>query len=121
MEQFVAWLLALSSETVYAVIGLTTLVENGFPPTPSDLAVALGGFLAQNGRVSLTGGWAVACLANLAGTLVVYFLSRKYGRTFRASRLGRRLLPADAIVTLEQEYLRYGLIGIFLGRLLPGF
>jgi membrane protein DedA with SNARE-associated domain/uncharacterized tellurite resistance protein B-like protein len=121
MEQFVAWLLGLSSETVYAVIGLTTLVENVFPPTPSDLAVALGGFLAQHRRVTLTGIWAVACLANLGGTLVVYFLSRKYGRTFRASRLGRRLLPADAIVTLEREYLRYGLVGIFLGRLLPGF
>src|SRR5215510_1914262 len=101
MEQFVNWLLGLSSGTVYAVIGLTTLLENVFPPTPSDLAVALGGFLAQNGRVTLTGVWAIACLANLAGTLVVYFLSRRYGRTFRASRLGRRLLPSEAIVTLE--------------------
>jgi membrane protein DedA with SNARE-associated domain/uncharacterized tellurite resistance protein B-like protein len=65
--------------------------------------------------------WAVACGANLAGTVAVYLLSRRYGRKFRVSRLGRRLLPADAIVALEREYLRFGIAGIFLGRLLPGF
>lgn len=121
MERFVAWLLELSSGTIYAVIGLTTLVENIFPPTPSDLAVALGGFLSQHQRVSPVGVWMVACIANLAGTVVVYLLARKYGPQFRASRLGTRLLPPDAIVALEREYLRFGIVGIFLGRLLPGF
>jgi membrane protein DedA with SNARE-associated domain/uncharacterized tellurite resistance protein B-like protein len=121
MERFIAWLLELSSGTIYAVIGLTTLVENVFPPTPSDVAVALGGFLSQHQRVSPIGVWAVACLANLGGTFVVYFLARKYGPQFRASRLGTRLLPPDAILALEREYLRFGIVGIFLGRLLPGF
>lgn len=121
MERFVAWLLELSSGTIYAVIGLTTLVENVFPPTPSDLAVALGGFLSQHQRVSPFGVWLVACIANLTGTMVVYFLARRYGPQFRASRVGTRLLPPDAIVALEREYLRFGIVGIFLGRLLPGF
>jgi len=121
MERFVAWLLELSPATVYAVIGLTTLVENVFPPTPSDVAVALGGFLSQHGRVSPAWVWLVACTANLGGSVVVYLLARRYGRQFMASRLGRRLLPADAIVALEREYLRFGVAGIFLGRLLPGF
>ncbi len=121
MARFVAWLLELSPATVYAVIGLTTLVENVFPPTPSDVAVALGGFLAQHGRVSPVWVWLVACAANLGGAVVVYLLARRYGRQFIASRLGSRLLPADAIVALEREYLRFGMAGIFLGRLLPGF
>jgi membrane protein DedA with SNARE-associated domain/uncharacterized tellurite resistance protein B-like protein len=121
MEQFVAWLQQLSSGTVYAVIGTTTLVENVFPPTPSDVAVALGGFLTQHQRVTGLGVWLVACIANLSGTLVVYLLARKFGPQFRASRLGKRLLPPDAIVALEREYLRFGVVGIFLGRLLPGF
>jgi membrane protein DedA with SNARE-associated domain len=121
MEWFVAWLLELSPATVYAVIGLTTLVENVFPPTPSDVAVALGGFLAQHDRVSPLWVWLVACCANLGGSGVVYLLARRYGRQFIASRLGSRLLPADAIVALEREYLRFGMAGIFLGRLLPGF
>jgi membrane protein DedA with SNARE-associated domain/uncharacterized tellurite resistance protein B-like protein len=121
MERLVSWLLELSSGTIYAVIGAATLVENVFPPTPSDLAAALGGFLTQHGRVSGVAVWAVACVANLSGTLVVYLLSRRYQKQFRRSRLGQRLLPADAIVSLEREYLRFGIVGIFLGRLLPGF
>ena len=121
MERFVAWLVELSPATVYAVIGLTTLVENVFPPTPSDLAVAVGGFLTQHNRVSAFWVWLIACVANLSGSVVAYLLARGYGRQFMASRLGRRLLPADAIVTLEREYLRFGMGGIFLGRLLPGF
>jgi len=121
MERFVGWLLQLSSATIYAVIGATTLLENVFPPTPSDLAVALGGFLAQHQRVSALGVWLVACVANLSGTVVVYFLARKFGPQFRASGVGKRLLPPDAILSLEREYLRFGVVGIFLGRLLPGF
>jgi membrane protein DedA with SNARE-associated domain/uncharacterized tellurite resistance protein B-like protein len=121
MERLVSWLLELSSGTIYAVIGATTLVENIFPPTPSDLAVALGGFLTQHARVSGVGVWVIACSANLTGTLIVYLLSRRYQKQFRTSRLGRQLLPADAIVALEREYLRFGIAGIFLGRLLPGF
>lgn len=121
MERLVSWLLELSSGTIYAVIGATTLVENIFPPTPSDLAVALGGFLTEHGRVSGVVVWAVACSANLTGTIIVYLLSRRYQKQFRQSRLGRQLLPADAIVALEREYLRFGIAGILLGRLLPGF
>lgn len=121
MERFIAWLVHLSAETIYAVIGLTTLLENVFPPTPSDLAVALGGFLTHHQRVSVLGIWLVACLANLSGTVVVYFLARKFGPRFRTSRVGKRLLPSEAILALEREYLRFGVVGIFLGRLLPGF
>lgn len=120
MERFVAWLLELSPSTVYAVIGASTLVENVFPPTPSDLLVALGGFLTQHGRVSWVTVWLIGWLSNLAGSVIVYLLARRYGRQFVTSRLGQKLLPADAIVSLEKEYLRFGMAGIFLSRFLPG-
>jgi LPXTG-motif cell wall-anchored protein len=120
MERFVGWLLELSPATVYAVIGASTLVENVFPPAPSDLLVALGGFLTQHGRVSWVTVWLIGWLANLAGSIIVYLLARRYGRQFVTSRLGQKLLPADAIVSLEKEYLRFGMAGIFLSRFLPG-
>lgn len=52
--------------------------------------------------------------------MVVYSLSRKYGRALFSGRLGRRLLSPHSIATIEREYLRFGIAGIFLGRLLPG-
>ncbi len=121
MEQFMAWLRELAPGTVYLVIGLGTFLENLVPPAPSDLLVALGGFLTQHGGLSWTVVWLVSWLANLAGSVMIYFLARRYGRQFVTSRLGQRLLPADALVALEKEYLRFGAAGIFLSRFLPGF
>jgi len=63
MQRFVAWLSELSPLTVYLVIGLSTFAENVFPPTPSDLVVALGGFLTQRSGVSPIIAWLVAWLA----------------------------------------------------------
>jgi membrane protein DedA with SNARE-associated domain/uncharacterized tellurite resistance protein B-like protein len=121
MERFIAWLLELSPATIYSVIGFSTLIENVFPPTPSDPLVALGGLLTQHGRVSWTAVWLISWLCNMAGTIVVYLLAWRYGKQFVTSRLGKKLLPADAIVSMEKEYLRFGASGIFLSRFLPGF
>lgn len=121
MEGFVAWLAELPPLTVYVVIGGSTFLENLFPPTPSDVAVALGGFVTQRGGASAVVVWLVAWLANMAGAVVVYLAARRYGRRFLGSRIGRRLLPADAIVSMEREYLRFGIAGIFISRFLPGF
>ncbi len=121
MEGFVAWLSQLSPLTIYLVIGASTLVENIFPPTPSDVAVALGGFLTQHASVAPVIVWLVAWLANVAGTIFVYLVARRHGRRFVSGPLGRRLLPADAILDLERDYLRFGVVGIFFARLLPGF
>jgi membrane protein DedA with SNARE-associated domain/uncharacterized tellurite resistance protein B-like protein len=121
MEQFVAWLAELSPLTVYVVIGLATLVENVFPPTPSDVAVALGGFLTQRGEFSPAIIWLVAWVTNVGGAVALYLLARRHGRRFVASRLGRRLLPGDAILDMERDYVRFGVAGIFVSRFLPGF
>ena len=62
----------------------------------------------------------VAWLCSTVGAIVVYSVSRKYGRSLFSGRIGRRLLSPHAIATIEREYLRFGIAGIFLGRLLPG-
>jgi len=121
MERLVESLADLPPLLIYATVAFATLVENVLPPMPSDLAVALGGFLAQRGLLSPTGLWLAAWLPNMVGALGVYLLARRFGRDFLASRLGRRLIPADALLGVEREYLRFGLAGIFFSRLLPGF
>jgi membrane protein DedA with SNARE-associated domain/uncharacterized tellurite resistance protein B-like protein len=121
MEGFVGWLTQLPAAALYLIVGATTFFENAVPPIPSDLAVALGGFLSQHSTISPVGVFLVGWLANMAGSVVVYYLARRYGRNFLSGRLGRTLLPPDAILGMEREYLRYGIVGIFLGRLLPGF
>jgi membrane protein DedA with SNARE-associated domain/uncharacterized tellurite resistance protein B-like protein len=102
------------------VLAVLTFLENAFPPTPSDVAVALAAFLTHSKVTTATTVFLVAWLSSAVGAVVVYSLSRKYGRALFSGRLGRRLLSPHSIATIEREYLRFGIAGIFLGRMLPG-
>lgn len=114
------WLAGLPPLAIYVVLGVSTFLENAFPPTPSDVAVALGAFLTHEGVTVATTVFLVAWLSSTVGAVAVYSVSRKYGRTLFSGRVGRRLLSPHAIATIEREYLRFGIAGIFLGRMLPG-
>jgi len=105
---------------VYAVLALLAAVENIVPPVPADMAVALGAFLTHRGVTTLPAVFAVTFTANVLGAAGVYFAARRFGRRFFRSGAGRRLLAPGAIAAMEREYLRFGVVGIFFARLLPG-
>jgi len=95
-------------------------VENVVPPVPSDAAVALGAFLSNRGLTRPLGVFLVTWVANLAGAAAVYLVARRYGRRLFATGVGRRLLAPRSLAIIEREYLRFGVIGIFVSRFLPG-
>ncbi|HEX3233825.1 MAG TPA: TerB family tellurite resistance protein [Gemmatimonadales bacterium] len=105
---------------MYAVLALLAAVENVAPPVPSDAAVALGAFLSNRGVTTPFAVFAVTWTANLAGAAGVYLAARRYGRRLFASPTGRRLLAPRSLAVIEREYLRFGTIGIFISRFLPG-
>ncbi|HET7600811.1 MAG TPA: TerB family tellurite resistance protein [Gemmatimonadales bacterium] len=115
-----AWLATLPPAAVYAVLGLLAAVENVVPPVPADAAVLLGGFLSHRGVTSPLGVFAVVWVCNVTGALGVYWAARRYGRRFFGSARGRRLLAPGAVRVIEREYLRFGALGIFFARFLPG-
>jgi membrane protein DedA with SNARE-associated domain/uncharacterized tellurite resistance protein B-like protein len=102
------------------VLALLAAVENVIPPVPSDAAVALGAFLSSRGVTTPMAVFLVTWIANLAGAAGVYYAARKYGRRLFASPIGRRLLAPRSLAVIEREYLRFGTIGIFVSRFLPG-
>ncbi|MGE0354973.1 MAG: DedA family protein [Gemmatimonadales bacterium] len=105
---------------VYAAVAVAAVIENIFPPSPSDLVVALAAFLSHRGLTVPLTVFLVTWVSSVIGAVIVYYLSRTYGRGFFKGRLGRVLSSPEAIATMEREYLRFGLAGIVLGRLLPG-
>ena len=105
---------------MYAILAVTTFLENCFPPTPSDVAVALGAFLSHRGVTAPLTVFLVAWGFSSFGAVVVYGLARRYGQSLFSGRLGRKLLSPHAVATIEREYLRFGIAGIFIGRMLPG-
>ena len=119
MEALLDRLAGLPPAGIYAIIALLAAVENFFPPAPADFAIALGAFLAARGAVSVWGIYVVTVLANVLGALLVFELSKHYGRRFLQSKLGRRLVSEKAQIRIERLYQRFHLWGIFLSRLLP--
>ena len=116
-----AWLTALPPAAVYCSVALFTALENAFPFVPSDVGVLLvSALLVREGPLdALTLGLA-ATLGNSVGALIPWGIARRFGPRFAQSRTGRRLLPPDLVSYVEREYVRFGLPGIFLCRLLPG-
>jgi len=105
---------------VYAVLAGLSLIENVFPPVPGDAVLALGAFLTVTGSLDPVTLFFVCWVPNFLGTIGVYFLARRVGGGLFESRMGRRLLSPESIASLERGYIRYGLAGVFLGRILPG-
>jgi membrane protein DedA with SNARE-associated domain/uncharacterized tellurite resistance protein B-like protein len=105
---------------VYAVLAVLAGIENVIPPVPSDAAVALGAFLSNRGLTTPIMVFLATWTANLLGAAAVYLMARRYGRRLFATATGRRLLAPRALAVIEREYLRFGIVGIFLSRFLPG-
>jgi membrane protein DedA with SNARE-associated domain len=121
IESFIAWLAGLPPVAIYIVIGLLAAAENIFPPLPADMVIALGAFLAYRG---ITDAWlvfAVTLGANMFTAMGMYYFASRHSAAFFRSKLARHLLPDNAMAFVRKEYDRFGLVGLFVGRFLPGF
>ena len=81
----------------------------------------LAAFLAHRGQMRLITIFLVSWVFGVAGAALVYWSAKRYGRRFFQGRLGRRLMTPGTFAAIEREYLRFGIAGIFIFRMLPAF
>jgi membrane protein DedA with SNARE-associated domain len=86
---------------------------------PGELALLLGGVLAQQDRVPLAAALAVGVGGALAGDSAGYWIGRRWGPRLRASGLGRRVGPAR-LHRVESLLLRGGSRALLVGRCTAG-
>jgi membrane protein DedA with SNARE-associated domain len=120
LEPFLDWLARLPALPTYLVLMVLSAVENVFPPVPADVAVVLGAFLARRGAVSVVPLGVLCWLANTASSVGMYRFARSHGAAFFRDGWGRRLMPPEVMAALQEAYARWGVLGIFLSRFLPG-
>jgi membrane protein DedA with SNARE-associated domain len=105
---------------IYLAVGVLAAVENVFPLVPSDAGIlVVAALVVREGPLDPWLLWGVATLGNTLGAIVPWLIARRFGPRFAQSRSGRRLLPPDMVSLVEREYVRFGLPGIFLCRLIP--
>src|SRR5258706_14037977 len=101
--------------------------ESAGLPISSEIVVPLGGALAAQGKLGFGGGWTslvavvlVCSVANLAGSLIAFWLTRRYGEWVVLSRAGRWAGLSRGHLRLANRFFdRFGLWAVFIGRLLP--
>lgn len=120
-------LISLVATWGYIAIFVTMTGESAGLPISSEIVVPLGGALASQGKLGLGGTIVelalvilVSSLANLTGSLVAFWLTRRYGERVVLSRAGRRMGLSRGHLRLANRFFdRFGLWAVFVGRLLP--
>jgi membrane protein DedA with SNARE-associated domain len=120
----VEWITRIITALGYFGIALLTLLENLFPPIPSEIIMPMAGFTAAVGDISLAGAIVAGSIGSLAGCTGWYFVGRKIGearlRTW-VERHGRWLtLSIEDIDKAKGLFQRKGAAVVFIGRLIPG-
>jgi membrane protein DedA with SNARE-associated domain len=120
LELMSAWLISLVSSGGLVAIFVTMAGESAGLPISSEIVVPLGGALAAQGRLSFWLVVVASTLGNLAGSLIAYLLTRRYGERFVLSRAGRWIGLSRGHLRLAHRFFdRFGVWAVFLGRLLP--
>ena len=108
----------------YLLIAGLMLLENLFPPIPSEMVMPLCGFLIHQGHLAFV----PVILAGLVGTLAGAWFWYGVGRLVDERRLERLLarhggwmgLRAEHLAASRRWFARHGGAVVFWGRLIPG-
>lgn len=101
-------------------VGLLVAAENLFPPIPSELVLPLAGFLAAQGRLSLTLTIVAATVGSVVGAVILYEAGRRLGlRRVRSIVARLPLMQAEDVDRADQWFARHGQSAVLFGRCLP--
>jgi membrane protein DedA with SNARE-associated domain len=118
------WIKGTIDSLGYLGITLLMIIENVFPPIPSELIMPLAGFLTTQGEFLLLGVVIAGTAGSVLGALLLYYVGKKVGTDrlkFWADSYGHWLmLSSDDIGRAQEWFHRHGTTAVFLCRLVPG-
>ncbi len=115
----VAWLVETIGSMGYLGIAGLMFLESSFFPFPSEVVMPPAGYLAQQGRMSLSLAIFFGVLGSLLGALFNYWLSLRFGRPFFL-KYGRKFgVTEEVLDKADLFFARHGHISTFVGRLIP--
>lgn len=120
IELITGWIANYGYPSVFAA----ALLENLFPPIPSELVFPLVGFSAQTNDLGIAGAIGMALIGavgSTVGAIIIYFIALKIGLP-AITRIGKRyhLISESDIKKTETWFVRHGELAVFLGRMAPG-
>jgi membrane protein DedA with SNARE-associated domain len=110
------------SDFGYPAVFLAALLENLFPPIPSEVIFPLVGFVAYHNNLGIIHAIAmglVGAIGSTVGAIVIYYISLKLGKP-AILRFGRYVrIGEKGLLEAESWFQKYGAIAVFSGRMVP--
>lgn len=101
-------------------VGLLVALENIVPPIPSEIVLAMAGYLAGEGRVNVVLVTVAATAGSVVGALALYWVGATLGEERLKRWLDRvPLVELDDLEKADRWFDRYGGWAVFLGRMVP--
>lgn len=118
------WIKTVIRTLGYPGIAGLMILENVFPPIPSEVIIPFSGFFSEDSGLSLPGIVLAGSIGSVLGTLPFYFLGYKIGEAKLNTWIDRYghwfMITTDDIRRSQSWFERYDLFAVFLGRLVPG-
>ena len=103
----------------YAGIFVTMMLESALIPIPSEAVLPFAGFLAYMGEMNIWMVVLVSTLANLAGSIIAYYIGKYLGRPFVEKYGKYLLLNMGHLQLVENWFAKYGNLTVLFSRMLP--
>lgn len=101
-------------------VGLLVALESVIPPIPSEVVLAMAGYLASQDRVNLVLVWLAATAGSLAGALLLYWLGAAIGEPRLRRWLDKLpLVDPEDLDSADRWFDRYGRWAVLFGRMVP--
>lgn len=104
-------------------VALLVILENVFPPIPSEIVLPFAGFVAQRGDGSVVLMIVAATVGAVIGALILYYVAASIGPIRLGVFIGKfgkwfGVKPAD-LMRAEQWFDRHAVAAVLLGRCVP--
>lgn len=117
------WITSIMADFGYIGIFLLIMIENLFPPIPSEIILTFGGFMTTVSSLNVVMVIIVATLGSVLGAILLYKVASYFGKerlTHIVLKYGRVLrLKESDIERAESFFLKYGSWAVFLCRMIP--
>lgn len=101
--------------------GLVLLIENVFPPIPSEVVLPLAGFAAGRGEFGVVAAIVWTTAGSTLGAVLIYLVGMlAQPETVRRWATRMPLVGDEQVDKAEGWFDRHGSMAVFLGRMVPG-
>lgn len=121
MSAIIDWIVSLMDTLGAPGVGIAILLENLFPPIPSEVVLPLAGFTVAQGSLRFLPVFIWATIGSVVGAYALYGIGAWLGADrLRAIADWMWLVKSSDVDKALEWFDRYGKPSILFGRLIPG-